>query len=230
MPNTPTSNIYYVYGLYRPDNSIFYIGKGKGNRINNHVVIARSGRHINKHLQSTILKIEKMGLSISCRKLFTKMSECDALVKEIELIKLYGRRDIKTGVLVNLTEGGEGTSGHVVSESARDKLRAARALQISPMFSRRHTEESKAKMSESRKGMAAWNKGIKAEEAELKKLKDMHDVWRGSKQTPDALAKIKAASLNMWQSPEHREKMAIANAAAWVRRKEKQSCLLISPL
>lgn len=37
----------------------------------------------------------------------------EAKVKEIELISLYGRRDLGKGTLVNFTDGGEGTQGKV---------------------------------------------------------------------------------------------------------------------
>ena len=40
----------------------------------------------------------------------------EACTKEIEFIKLYGRKDNNTGILVNLTDGGEGTLGVIVSE------------------------------------------------------------------------------------------------------------------
>lgn len=43
--------------------------------------------------------------------------------KEVEFIKLYGRIDLKTGILSNMTDGGEGTKNVIVSENAR-KLRS----------------------------------------------------------------------------------------------------------
>jgi hypothetical protein len=43
-------------------------------------------------------------------------TEQEANLKEIELISLYGRRDLKKGTLVNLSNGGEGVSGVVISK------------------------------------------------------------------------------------------------------------------
>ena len=43
--------------------------------------------------------------------------------KEIEFIALYGRRDLGKGTLVNMTDGGEGTLGIIVSLEKREKLR-----------------------------------------------------------------------------------------------------------
>lgn len=43
--------------------------------------------------------------------------------KEIEFIKLYGRRNTNTGTLVNLTDGGDGNIGLIVSELSKQKSR-----------------------------------------------------------------------------------------------------------
>lgn len=41
--------------------------------------------------------------------------------KEIEFIGIYGRRDLETGSLVNLTDGGNGNLNGIVSKETRDK-------------------------------------------------------------------------------------------------------------
>lgn len=45
-----------------------------------------------------------------------------ACEKEKEFIKLYGRINTKTGILANLTDGGEGNIGVVITKENRDKL------------------------------------------------------------------------------------------------------------
>jgi hypothetical protein len=45
--------------------------------------------------------------------------------KEIEFILLYGRKDLKTGTLVNMTCGGEGAKEKTVSQETRNKMRKA---------------------------------------------------------------------------------------------------------
>lgn len=45
-----------------------------------------------------------------------------AAIKEIEFISIYGRRNLNTGTLVNLTSGGDGTKNHIVSEEVKIKL------------------------------------------------------------------------------------------------------------
>jgi hypothetical protein len=45
----------------------------------------------------------------------------DAIKKEIEFIKLYGRKDLGLGCLVNMTDGGEGACGQKCSDETREK-------------------------------------------------------------------------------------------------------------
>jgi hypothetical protein len=54
--------------------------------------------------------------------LFDDLSYEDAKKKEIEFISLYGRKDLKTGCLVNMTDGGEGSLNVIVSEKTRQLL------------------------------------------------------------------------------------------------------------
>jgi hypothetical protein len=49
----------------------------------------------------------------------------EACEKEKELIKLYGRKDKSTGILCNLTDGGEGSHGVIASSETRMKISEA---------------------------------------------------------------------------------------------------------
>ena len=55
--------------------------------------------------------------------LFDNITWDEACEKEKELINLYGRRDLKTGTLVNMTDGGEGTFGYKHKDSVKQKLK-----------------------------------------------------------------------------------------------------------
>jgi len=96
--NTP--NEFYVYVYMRPDGSYYYVGKGKGVRAWNH---SRKER-IKAQPDNTKIVIVAHGLS-----------ENEAHQLEVKLIKLHGRKDIGTGILRNITNGGEGASGLIVS-------------------------------------------------------------------------------------------------------------------
>ena len=86
--------IYYVYAYLRTNGTPYYIGKGKDNR-------AYSKQH-NINLPNNndrIVFLEK------------NLTDIGALALERRYIRWYGRKDLGTGILRNLTDGGEGTSG-----------------------------------------------------------------------------------------------------------------------
>jgi hypothetical protein len=88
-------NIYYVYAyLRKKDLTPYYIGKGKNKRA------------YQKHGNVPIPTDKKL-----IKFYHTNLLEEDALNLEKEYIKLFGRKHTNTGILINFTDGGEGTSG-----------------------------------------------------------------------------------------------------------------------
>ena len=118
-------NDYYVYAYLREDMTPYYIGKGTGRR-----------SHQKNKKTHKFVKIPKDRTKIVY--IVESITEDDALIKEKEIIKFYGRK-LDGGILVNISEGGE--RGYAV------------------MKGKKHTEESKNKMSNSHNGKNTWNKG-----------------------------------------------------------------------
>lgn len=55
--------------------------------------------------------------------IFDNLSWKTALRREIRLIHLLGRKDLKTGSLVNMTHGGEGSYKRIVTAQTREKIK-----------------------------------------------------------------------------------------------------------
>lgn len=142
-------NNFYVYAYLRSADSVtasadtpYYIGKGKDRRAWN----------------------KKHNVSLPCDKskiviLKENLTDQDAKNLEIELIKLYGRKDIGTGILYNRTDGGEGNLGRIVTPEHKEKQSLALLGRISKLKGRTLTEEHKKKISLGNKGRISPNKG-----------------------------------------------------------------------
>jgi hypothetical protein len=87
--------IYYIYAYLREDGTPYYIGKGKYNR------------RFAKHKGISVPKDKSRNVLME-----TNLSDIGAIALERRYICWYGRKDNGTGILRNLTDGGEGTSGY----------------------------------------------------------------------------------------------------------------------
>src|SRR5579864_1554981 len=99
---------FYAYLWLREDRTPYYAGKGCGNR----AFIKGVG-----HRQYPPLDRLRVIL-------FPQASEAKAFELERALIRFFGRKDLGTGCLRNVTEGGEGISGY--HHTARAKINMAR--------------------------------------------------------------------------------------------------------
>jgi hypothetical protein len=94
----------YTYLYLREDGSPYYVGKGLGRRFRR-----KAGRHVPVPPTERIIVQDFE-------------TEYDALVAERTLIATFGRKDLGTGVLRNLTDGGEGVSGLKHSEELKERF------------------------------------------------------------------------------------------------------------
>jgi hypothetical protein len=116
------NNIFYVYHLIDPNtNTPFYVGKGCNIRIFDHIKSTKSKRlyKINKYLFYKIRKLLKNGRNIIYKKIIENVDESTAFCVELDEIKKYGRKNNNTGILCNMTDGGEGTSGHCLTNETK---------------------------------------------------------------------------------------------------------------
>jgi hypothetical protein len=165
---------FYVYVLFRRNGIPFWVGKGKGRRWTGHEQEARTSSR-NDYRLNIIRAMQKKGLDVPKIKIAEGLTEAEAFELEILFIRTIGRRP--NGPLVNLSDGGEGSTGHKMPQSHKDFL-------INFHRGRKHSAETRAKISASNKGrvnplasrqaQAAKIRGRKASEETRRKISVSH--------------------------------------------------------
>ena len=101
---------YYTYAYLREDKTPYYIGKGKGKRIYSTNRIYKPPTD-----ESRIIFLKQ------------NLTEEEAFKHEIYMIAVFGRKDNGTGILRNLTDGGEGSSNQGTPEQRSKIMKKANA-------------------------------------------------------------------------------------------------------
>lgn len=112
-----------IYLGFKP----FYVGKGKGKRDVSHLCDYMLKRNSSKSakIKSIIAKTGELPLHT---RIFHNLTETDALTIEQDFIKTFGRKDNNTGILRNLTDGGDGIKN--VSLEVRQKISDATSKRL----------------------------------------------------------------------------------------------------
>lgn len=191
---------FYVYALFRADGvTPFYIGKGRGNRINVH---ERNAPRETSHKDRIIQGMQARGETVGKAKLIEGLTDPEAKQIESDLIQLIGR--YPKGPLTNLTKGGDGVSD--LAPDSRAKKSAANVLAWA-------NPEVRSKRLAGIK--AAWTPEARANFKATAKLrytpevrKRMSDIqqkrWEGKRKPKPPKKHQPTIMRALWQNPEWR--------------------------
>ena len=150
-----------VYKHTRQDiNQIFYVGISVNNK-----------RAFNKCQRNKIWKGIVSRTNYNVEILFENLTWEEACQKEIEFIKKYGRIDNGTGILANLTDGGDGTINHKHTQFSKNKI----GLSWKGKIRGPQSDEHKNKMLETKKENKSFrgaHKGVPRTEETKQKIRD----------------------------------------------------------
>lgn len=205
----------YVYRDPRPtkNNQPVYVGKGTGDRDISHW---SRGSH-NKPFQDFISHLKLRGLIALCQRVYETENEQEAFAKEMQLIELYGRRDLHLGSLFNLTDGGEGASGAIRTEEEK---------QTTGRFSKAHWQDPEYRI----KTVAAQIAVQSTPEAKATKSKNSKKMWaekgeiigqaiQQGRSTEASRDKTRKQAKAQWADPAYKE-MQTANNKEIANRPE----------
>lgn len=206
---------FYAYTHGRPDGSVFYVGKGCGQRAWNFT------RGRNPYHRAIIAKHGADNIIVTIHP-----CESEEAAFELEKWLIFEHPE-----LANMTDGGEGASGRPVSDKVRAAFDAARGQPKSDKARKAASEtlkkawETNPAMRENAARMAEKRRGVKRPAHVVEALRQAH---KGKKHTGARLEQTRAAqqiaqeAAKAWHSSEEGRKWHEQNGkAAWVNREWK---------
>lgn len=155
----------YVYRHIRLDkNEPFYIGIGSDSNYKRAYCIQKRNNIWYKIVKKSLYEVEI---------LLDNLTWNHACIKEKEFIKLYGRKNLKTGILSNLTDGGEVVLGLKFTDDSRIKMSFAQKNK-KPISEKTRINMRKATL---KRDSGAYLRGKKqSEETKLKRSQSLIGV------------------------------------------------------
>lgn len=147
-------------------NEPFYIGKGTGRR------------YLNRQDRNQIFERIAAKTDIICKKIYETDDELEAFELEKFLIQNIGRINIKTGPLSNMTDGGEGPSGRILTEISKQKIRNANSGKNHYNYGRSLSAKHKNSLSIAQSGSKNGFWGKKHSKETIQKLSNLRKNYK----------------------------------------------------
>lgn len=209
---TPKDKPHYVYTLSYPESMggyVFYIGKGYGQRIDEHERRIKAGtkrKGDNPYKENVIKKIWDAGEEIVKEKIAYFAKHEEALELEVALIFLMR----PYGHLTNLTDGGDGAWGYIPTEETRRYM-----SQVNK--GRKRSEETRQRIREAQRVLRLDEEWVQRNREAVRKASQTEEWRQNQREAQKAseagkanVAKMNAAKKGVPLSEEHRRKVGEA--------------------
>lgn len=165
--------MFYIYAYYEPERAEpFYIGKGTGNRSNEH--LKETCLNLNDRFHKKLRKLINDGFQPDIEIIVDNLNETDSFEIERRLIKQYGKIE-NGGTLYNMTDGGEGISGLNHSQESIEKMRMAST-------GRKLSVEARNKISQN--SIDSWTDQRRKEQSERLKSNNLNKQYANTLKRP----------------------------------------------
>jgi NUMOD3 motif len=173
-----------------------YVGKGVKDRWLYHIKSAKSEicGEKNKHKYYAIKKIiNETRKDPIVEIVLQNVTDKESIDFEVFLISLIGRTDLKTGPLLNMTNGGDGLVGRILSEETKRKISIGITGKNNGRYGKKYhaSESARKKLSESLKGRISWNSGLTKEVNDtIKRMSDHFKIIRKLPEFRERMSKV----------------------------------------
>lgn len=193
--------MFYVYAYIRNTDynaavagTPYYIGKGKGRR------------YLQKHGKIPV------PINVHCIVLLeTNLTEIGAFALERRYIKWWGRKDLGTGVLLNRTDGGDGSSGRVVDPMTVERISKLNTGKVRSVLTRQNISNS-----------------LRGKKKSLEHVKRNSESHRGKTQSQITKDKRAKSNTGKKRSIETKNRISIANSNQSLETRNKRSASLLN--
>lgn len=183
-----------LYFHKKPNGEIFYIGIG-----NKYRPYSKKGR--NKWWHNIV---SKYGYIVDI--VHENLSSHEAIKLECFYIKNLGRADLKKGLLINMTDGGDGVLNMKHSEESKSKISKNNARF---WFGKKASKETKLKLRKSHIGIQAGEKHYMYGKHHSQETKDKISIAHiGMKHSEKTLKQMSDVKIGKIKTKEHRENLS----------------------